>query len=102
MEGAEQDERYRPRRTMNHQQHANIALHGHEGFHKSRKSGFAKRADRQAGEGYSDLHAGNDAAEIAEKFLYNFGLGVALGDQLTYAGHSYGDKRKFHGRKKTV
>ena len=34
-----------------------------------RKSGFAERADRQAGQRDSDLHAGNDAVQIRKQAL---------------------------------
>src|SRR5580658_4669654 len=63
---------------------------------------FAEIAQRKAGDGDPDLHAGNDAAEIADQQFNNLGAGVALFDQLANARKPDGDQREFGSRKKRV
>ena len=48
------------------------------------------------------LHAGNDAAEIADQLLDDFRARVALFDKLAHAGQADGDEREFGGGEKRV
>ena len=64
--------------------------------------GFAKRAEAQTGERDADLHAGDDAIELAEKFLNDSGAGVAELDELADARDAHGHEGEFRGGEETV
>ena len=48
------------------------------------------------------LHAGDDAAEVADEQFDDFGAGVALFDKLANARKPHRDQRKFRSREKGV
>ena len=64
--------------------------------------GFAEGAEAQAGQRDSDLYAGDDAIELAEEFLNDFGAGVAEFDELAHARDAHGHEGKFRGGEETV
>jgi hypothetical protein len=77
-------------------------VRGHEALDYAGQRHFAQSADGEARQRDADLHAGNDAVQIAEQMLHDFCLGVSAGDQLADARDSHRDKRELGGSKKAV
>ena len=74
----------------------------HERAENSSERDFSEIAERKAGESDAHLHAGDDASEIGEQGLDDFGASVALLDELANAGLADGDQRKFGGGEEGV
>src|SRR5713101_6416182 len=100
--GAEEDEGEGESDGVHEEEHADAAFRGHDVLNEFGEGGFAERAESQAGEGDTELHARDDAVEIAEERFHDFCLGVALDDQLADAREADSDKRKFNGGEKAV
>ena len=66
------------------------------------KSGFAERAEGEAGERDSELHARHDAMKISDQTFDDFGSRISLCDELTDTGQAHGDQREFGSREKSV
>jgi hypothetical protein len=66
------------------------------------KSGFAERAECEAGERDSELDARHDAMKISDQAFDDFGSSVSLCDELTETGQAHGDQREFGSREKSV
>jgi hypothetical protein len=66
------------------------------------KSGFAERAESQAGERDSELYARHDAMKISDEAFDDFGSSISLCDELADTGQAHGDQREFRSREKSV
>jgi hypothetical protein len=66
------------------------------------KRGFAKRADSQTCKRDSELHSGNDAMQITEKYFNNARPRISLCDQLPDARQPHGDEGKLGRCKETI
>jgi len=67
-----------------------------------RKGALSDHTKGKAGDGDADLHARENAVEIAQKLLDNHGAGVALLDELLDAGDAHGDQGELGGDEEGV
>ena len=66
------------------------------------KSGFAEGAEREAGEGNSELDAGDNAVKIGDKCFDDAGAHVAFCNELADSGQPHGDQGEFGGGEESV
>lgn len=69
---------------------------------KLREGTLSDDAEGQAGDGDSDLNAGEDAVKIAQKFLDNRGASIALLDELLDAGNPNSNQSKLGSNEEGV
>src|SRR5690606_13107294 len=63
---------------------------------------LADAAQKEGGDGNSNLGCGDVAIEIANRVLHGFGRARAFGGELVDAGFTNGDEREFGRDEKTV
>ncbi len=82
MQSAQESECACQRDSMGEECRVRSQTSGPNRLNHFRKRRFAKRANRQAGEGNAELHARNDAMQITEECFNHASPGIPLRDQL--------------------